>query len=87
MSLHLITCPACGKAQLFNYGDTVKVCQYEGCTGHRIEIVYNESLLRQVITDLQAEVKRLEPKREPKPWPGVKLQKLHDGWITVPKII
>ena len=85
--LHNITCPACGKVQFFQFGDTEKVCRYEGCTGNVIRIVYNEALLRQVIADLQAEIKRLEPKpRDTRPVLP-KLQAVHNGWIVVPQII
>jgi hypothetical protein len=83
---HSLVCPACGKAQFFEFGDAEKVCQYEGCVGNVIKIVYNEALLRQVISDLQAEVKRLQPAPRRTGRKPPEIQRVNGGWVVVPQI-
>ena len=80
---HSIECPACGKMQFFEFGQTTKTCQYEGCAQNVIEIIYNEALLRRIVDDLQAEVKRLDPCPRPVNRPFCRLQPIHGGWLCV----
>jgi hypothetical protein len=50
---------------LFTYGDTVKKCEYEGCTGEDIQIEYTPELLKRIIKDFIDKDKKQPPARKP----------------------
>lgn len=81
--LHIIQCPNCKTGQLFQYGQTEIICQFEKCNKHVIKIEYTVQLLKQIIEKLQ---QITTPLKNESRWTGIRLQKFPNGsYVVVPQ--